>query len=190
MRAAVHDRYGAPGVVRVADIETPPVGVNQVRVRVRFATVNRTDCGFRAAKPFFIRAMTGILRPKARVLGTEFAGTIDALGSKAGAFTLGERVFGYSERAFGAHAQYLTLSQDGALARIPADVNDEEAAAATEGYRYAQTLVRTARIQPGDAVLVNGATGGIGSAALQILRGLNAEVTAVCDRQYFDLVTR
>ena len=157
-------------------------------VKVRVTTVNRTDCGFRAAKPFFIRLLTGLVRPKVTVLGTEFAGTIEQVGRHVTLFTVGDRVFGYSERRFGAHAEYLAIGEDGPIATIPATVTDEEAAATTEGSRYALSMIRAAKVRSGQDVLVNGATGGIGSAAVQILKAVGARVTAVCETQNVPLV--
>jgi NADPH:quinone reductase-like Zn-dependent oxidoreductase len=96
MKAAVHTRYGPPEVVRVVDVPTPAVKANEVLVKVHATTVNRTDCGFRAGKPFFVRALTGLPRPRVTVLGTEFAGTVEAVGHSVASFAVGDRVFGCS----------------------------------------------------------------------------------------------
>src|SRR5262245_56073176 len=111
MRAAVFGRYGAPDVVRVAEVERPSVGEDDVLVRVRATTVNRTDCAYRAAKPFFVRTFTGVVRPRRVVLGTEYAGVVEAVGGGVSAFAVGDRVFGYNEGAFGAHAEFLAVPQ-------------------------------------------------------------------------------
>ncbi len=188
MRAAVHTRYGPPDVVRIAEVEPPPVGDRDVLVKVVVATVNRTDCGFRAAKPFFIRALTGLTRPKSTVLGGEFAGTVAAKGSGVTSFELDDRVFGYHGNGFGAHAEYLSMPEDGAIATIPAGLGFEEAAPSTEGSHYALTMIHGADIRTGTNVLVHGATGAIGSAAVQLLKNAGALVTATCDTAHIELV--
>lgn len=188
MKAAVHTRYGPPEVVRISEVEKPTTKDNEVLVKVHATTVNRTDCGYRAAKPFILRFFTGLVRPRATVLGTEFAGVVEAVGSGVRSFEVGDRVFGYTERPFGAHAEYLSISEDGSLATMPANVTYQEAAASTEGSHYALSQIKAARIQSGQDVLVNGATGGIGSAAVQLLKSLGANVTAVCDTDNVELV--
>jgi NADPH:quinone reductase-like Zn-dependent oxidoreductase len=188
MKAAVHTRYGPPDVVGVVDVDPPAISEHDVLVRVHATTVNRTDCGFRAGHPWIVRIFSGLRRPKATILGCEFAGVVEAVGSGVTAFAVGDRVFGFSEDRFGGHAEYLAMSEDGSLATIPANVSFEEAAAATEGSHYALSLITKARIGPGNRVLVNGATGAIGSAAVQLLRDLGATVTGVCEGQHADLV--
>jgi len=105
MKAAVHTRYGPPDVVRVSDVDTPAVKEHDVLVKVHATTVNRTDCGFRAGRPFIVRFFSGLVKPRATVLGTEFAGVVEAVGSGVTSFTAGDRVFGFSEGRFGAHAE-------------------------------------------------------------------------------------
>ena len=188
MKAAVHTRYGPPEVVRVVDVPTPVAKDNEVLVRVRATTVNRTDCGFRGAKPFFIRAFTGLLRPRVTILGNEFAGDVDAIGPAVTSFAVGDRVFGYDDSRWGAHAQYLTIREDASLALIPANLTYSQAAPATEGSHYALADIRKANIRAGQSVLVNGATGAIGSAAVQLLASDGVHVTAVCDTAHLELV--
>ncbi|MFD1504754.1 NAD(P)-dependent alcohol dehydrogenase [Georgenia yuyongxinii] len=192
MRAAVATRYGPPDVVRIAQVDAPTVGEHDVLVKVHATTVNRTDCAYRAAHPFFMRAFTGLRRPRRQILGTELAGVVAAVGPAVTTFAVGDRVFGYNEGAFafGAHAEYVALPQDGLLAPIPANVGFPEAAAGTEGSHYALSFIRAARVEAGQAVLVYGATGAIGSAAVQLLKSVDATVTAVCDTAHLDLVRR
>ena len=131
MKAAVRTSYGPPDVVRIADVDRPTAKDNEVLVKVHATTVNRTDCGFRAAKPFFMRLFTGLSRPKVTVLGNEFAGVVEAVGGGVTSFEVGDRVFGYRRgRRFGAHAEYLTIPEDGSVATMPANVTFEEAAPA------------------------------------------------------------
>jgi NADPH:quinone reductase-like Zn-dependent oxidoreductase len=192
MKAAVHTSYGPPDVVRIAEVDKPTAKDNQVLVRVHATTVNRTDCGFRAGKPFIVRLFTGPRRPRVTVLGNEFAGDVEAVGSGVTSFKVGDRVFGYSGlqhgSRFGAHAEYLAMAEDGSLATMPTNLTYEEAAASTEGSHYALSMIRTAKIQRGHDVLVYGATGAIGSAAVQLLKSLGANVTAVCGTEHVELV--
>jgi NADPH:quinone reductase-like Zn-dependent oxidoreductase len=188
MKAAVHTSYGPPDVVRISDVEKPTAKDNEVLVKVHATTVNRTDCGFRAAKPFIVRFFTGLVRPRVTVLGNEFAGDVEAVGSGVTAFEVGDSVFGFNGASFGAHAEYMVISEDGLLATMPANLSYEEAAASTEGSHYALSLIRKAKVRSGQDVLVNGATGAIGSAAVQLLKNLDAHVTAVCAAEYAELV--
>ena len=188
MKAAVNTRYGPPDVVQIAEVAQPAIGDTDVLVRVHVATVNRTDCGFRSAKPFIVRAFSGFIRPKVTVLGTEFAGVVAAVGPGVISFTVGDRVFGYNEDRWGAHAQYLTIPQDGPIASIPATVSFDQAAASTEASHYARASIRKTKVREGQDVLVNGATGAIGSAAVQLLKVVGATVTAVCDTPHVQLV--
>jgi NADPH:quinone reductase-like Zn-dependent oxidoreductase len=188
MKAAVHTRYGPPDVVRVVDVPTPVCKDNELLIRVRATTVNRTDCGFRGAKPFFVRVFTGLLRPRVTILGNEFAGDVEAIGPAVTSFALGDRVFGYDDSRWGAHAQYLTIREDASLALIPANLTYSQAAPATEGSHYALADITRARVRVGQSVLVNGATGAIGSAAVQLLASDGVHVTAVCDTAHLELV--
>ena len=188
MRAAVYTEYGGPDVVRVVDVEAPRPGPHDLLVRVQATTVNRTDCAYRAGTPTFARFAYGIRGPKVPILGCEFAGTVVEAGDSVTAFTVGDRVFGYVEGPFGAHAELLALPEAGSVARIPPSVTFEQAAAGTEGSHYALGMMKAARVRAGDAVLVNGATGGIGSAAVQLLHAMGAVVTAVCFGEQVDLV--
>ncbi len=184
----MHTRYGPPDVVRVEDVPTPKAKDNEVLVKVRATTVNRTDCGFRGAKPFFIRVFTGLLRPRVTILGNEFAGDVEAIGPAVTSFAVGDRVFGYDDSRWGAHAQYLTIREDASLAQIPANLTYSQAAPATEGSHYALASIRKAKVRAGQSVLVNGATGAIGSAAVQLLASDGVHVTAVCDTPHLELV--
>ena len=188
MKAAVQTRYGPADVVRILEVEKPAAHDNEVLVRVHATTVNRTDCACRAARPFFMRLFTGLTRPRATVLGNEFAGVVEAVGSGVTSFTVDDKVFGYNEGHFGAHAEYLCVPQEASLAPMPANVTYEQAAAGTEGSHYALSHIRAAKIQSGQDVLVYGATGAIGSAAVQLVKSLGANVTAVCDTDHMDLV--
>lgn len=170
-------------------MERPTIKDGEVLVKVHATTVNRTDCGFRAAKPFIVRFFAGLIRPRARVLGGEFAGVVEAVGSGVTSFRIGDRVFGYSEGSWGAHAEYLSIPADGPLATMPANLTFEQIAPSTEGSQYAMSWIRAAKIRSGQVVMVYGATGAIGSAAVQLLKSLGASVTAVCDTDNVELVS-
>lgn len=185
MKAAVHSRYGPPEVVQIAEVDKPTAGDHEVLVKIHATTVNRTDCGFRAAKPFITRFFSGLLGPRATVNGGEFAGVVEAVGRGVTSFEVGDRVFGFR---LGAHADYLTIPEDGPIATMPEGMSYEEVAPSTEGSHYALTLIRASKIRSGQHVLVNGATGAIGSAAVQFLKGLGAIVTAVCGTDHVELV--
>ena len=188
MKAAVRTRYGPPEVVRIAEVNKPAPKDDEVLVRVHATTVNRTDCGLRAAKPFVYRLLLGLTRPRVTVLGTEFAGEIEAVGGGVSSFRVGDRVFGFNGNSVGAHADYLVMPVDGLLATVPANLTYEQVAPAAEGAHYALSGIRRAGIRRGHDVLVYGATGAIGSAAVQLLRSLGARVTAVCDTGNLELV--
>jgi NADPH:quinone reductase-like Zn-dependent oxidoreductase len=189
LRAAVQTRYGPPEVVRVREVDPPAIGPRDLLVRIHVATVNRTDCGFRAAKPFIVRPFSGLTKPRIPILGGEFTGVVEAVGPDVTGFGVGDRVFGYNER-FGAHAELMRIDGDGPIARIPDDLSFEEVAPSTEAAYYALTIIRAAKVRSGQRVLVNGATGAIGSAAVQLLKERGAVVTAVCDTHNIELVRR
>ncbi|HEX5596159.1 MAG TPA: NAD(P)-dependent alcohol dehydrogenase, partial [Micromonosporaceae bacterium] len=148
---------------------------------------NRTDCGMRSGKPFFVRAFTGLPRPRISVLGNEFAGVVESVGTNVTRFSIGDRVFGYSRR-FGAHAELLCVPESGMVARVPSGLSVTAVVAGTEGAHYALSCIRKAGITSGQDVLVNGATGAIGSAAVQLLVDLGVRVTAVCGPAHVQLV--
>lgn len=188
MKAAVRTAYGPPDSVRVVDIATPVAGPDEVLVRVRASAVNRTDVGYRAGKPRIIRVFAGLRRPKFQVLGTEFAGTVEAVGHRVMSFAPGDRVCGYNEKTFGAHAEYMTISADGSITTIPGELSFEEVATSFEGSHYALANLRAGDVGHGTDILVYGATGAIGSAAVQLAKGLGARVTAVCGTEHVAMV--
>lgn len=188
MKAAVRTRYGPPEVVRLEEADRPTARGDELLIEVRATTVNRTDCGYRAGAPFLIRIFSGLRRPKVAVLGTEFAGEVVAVGTDVTSYRLGDRVCGYCEGTFGAHAEYMTIKAERLIARIPTDSTFEDAAPSTEGSHYALGMLRSAKVRNGHDVLIYGATGAIGSAAVQIAKSLGANVTAVCGTAHVALV--
>jgi NADPH:quinone reductase-like Zn-dependent oxidoreductase len=191
MRAAVLDRYGPPEVLRIDDVERPVPARGEVLIRVHTATVNRNDCAWRRGSPFVQRAASGWRRPKAEILGNEFAGTVVEVGTEVSRFATGDAVFGvraYLSEGFGAQAEYLAVAATSAVAHKPADIPFEQAAAACDGALSALPFLRQARVGPGSTVLLYGASGAIGSAAVQLARHLGAEVTAFAGARNLELV--
>lgn len=188
MKAAFSPVYGSPDIIEIRDIPTPSPGERDILVRVHAATVNRTDYGFLTGTPRFARLILGWPRPKNKTLGNEFAGEVISAGAAVTAFSPGDRVFGYDDTYFGAHATHKVIREDGPVALVPEGMSYVQAAPLTEGSHYALCNLRAAGTGPGHRVLVNGATGAIGSAAVQLAVYLGAEVTAVCGPDHLDLV--
>ena len=188
MKAVVCDRYGPPDVLRLEEVAKPAPGPDEVLVRVHATTVNRTDCGIRAGEPFISRLISGLRRPKWRILGTELAGTVEATGAAVTQFTAGDEVFGVNAWRFGAHAEFVCIREGGPLARKPIGVSFEEAAAVCDGAILALGCLRPADVRKGRSVLIYGASGSIGTAAVQLARYLEARVTAVCHTKNAEVV--
>jgi NADPH:quinone reductase-like Zn-dependent oxidoreductase len=186
MRAVVYDNYGPPEVLRLADVERPVPGDDEVLVKIHATTVNRTDCGWRCAKPFFSRAFIGLLRPRRKILGMELAGEVEARGEAVTEFAVGDQVFGV--KGFGAHAEFICLRENAALAHKPAGMSFEEAAAVCDGACIALSCLRQAGLQEGQKILIYGASGSIGTAAVQLAKHFGAHVTAVCNTKNVELV--
>jgi NADPH:quinone reductase-like Zn-dependent oxidoreductase len=190
VRAVVFEHYGAPDVLRVADVESPTPREDEVLVRVHATTVNRTDCAYRGGKDFITRlgysfVTTGSLRalerPEKRILGMELAGTVEAVGPAVTEFAVGDQVFGVNPGKFGAHAEFICLKESAALAHKPVGVSFEEASAICDGALLALGCLRMAGLRKGQHILVYGASGSIGTAGVQLARYLGAHVTAVCN---------
>lgn len=188
MKAALARTYGPPEVITLEDVPEPHPGADEMLVRVHATTVNRTDCAFRTPAQAILRTIIGLRRPKQPIFGSEFAGVVEEIGAGVTTFDVGDRVFGYREPAFGCHAEYVAVGQDEYVARIPDQVSFEHSAAATEGAHYALSAIRVAGVADGQTVLVYGATGAIGSAAVQLLPHFGASVTAVCGTAHVDTV--
>ena len=189
MRAVVYDRYGPPEVLRLAQVQRPSPRDDEVLVRVRATTVNRTDCGFRNPRPFFVRLFSGLLRPRHQILGTEFAGVVEAVGAAVTQFAPGDRVFGLNADRFGAHAEFVCARQSAPLAKLPSGIGFDEGAAVCDGVILALTCLRWARLKRGERILVYGASGSIGTAAVQLAQHMGAGVTAVCGSHGVETVT-
>ena len=187
MRAVVHDRYGPPEVLRVDDVERPVPEADEVLVRVRASTVTRGDAmGVRSAEYRFTRVFTGIRRPRRTTCGSEFAGIVEKVGAAVTDLRAGDEVFGVEG---GANAEYVTVREGDTIAPKPRGLTFEEAAAVPDGSLLALTMLRPVTPLRGKSVLVYGAAGSIGTAAVQLLAShFEADVTAVCDTEDVELV--
>lgn len=188
MKAWIHTVYGPPEVLQLKEVPKPTPKDNELLIKVHATTVNRTDCGLRSAEYFISRFFTGLFRPTYQIQGNEFAGTIEATGKAVTRFAVGDRVFGFNEQTFGAHAEYMTMAETATLATMPSGFTFEEAAPLLEGSHYALCDIRAAKVESGQHVLVYGATGAIGSAAVQLLKQMGVRVTAVGNTKNLDLV--
>ncbi|QGY00372.1 NAD(P)-dependent alcohol dehydrogenase [Roseovarius faecimaris] len=186
MRAALSRRYGGPEQIEVTQIETPRPGPGEVVIKLHATTVSRTDCGMLRGYPWFMRLSAGLFAPRAKVLGVDFAGTVAAIGEGVGAYAPGDRVFGLSPERFGAHAEYLCLPVTGPMALLPEGIEFADAVLC-EGAWYAETYLQDFGIGPGDRILIYGASGAIGTAAVQLAKARGAEVTAVVGTRHVDL---
>src|SRR6188472_2676774 len=164
MRAVVADRYGPPDVLRVENFERPAPRHDEIRVRVHATTVNRSDCGVRGGDPFIARLVTGLRRPRWRILGSELAGDVEAVGAAVHEFRVGARVFGVNPWRLGAQAEYVCVRQDAPVAPMPDGIGFVEAAAVCDGAILALNCLRPARLRGGERILVYGASGSIGTA--------------------------
>jgi NADPH:quinone reductase-like Zn-dependent oxidoreductase len=188
VRAAVHTRYGPPEVARLGEVAAPVPGADELLIKVNATTVNRTDCGVRQADPVIVRFFTGLIRPKQTILGSEFAGEVEAVGQHVTSFREGDAVFGLSSDAFGAHAEYICLPESGSVARKPVNMTYEQAAAVCDGAMLALQALRRAGLQRGQKILIHGASGSIGTAAVQLAKYHGAEITAVCATKNMELL--
>ena len=188
VRAAVHDRYGPPDVLHLEDVAQPVAADGEVRIRIHAATVSRTDTALRAGEPFFSRFITGVRKPKRRILGSDFAGEVEMVGAGVTEFAAGDRVFGINPWKFGTHAEFVCVPAKGAVALMPDGATFEDAAAVCDGAILALNAIRPARLRKGQRILVYGASGSIGTAAVQLARHFGADVSAVCGTQSIELV--
>jgi NADPH:quinone reductase-like Zn-dependent oxidoreductase len=186
MKAAVNTRYGSPDVVEIREVPRPEPQTDEVLVRIHASTVSRSDCGQLRAHPFFVRLCTGLARPKQTILGMDFAGEVEAVGTAVTSVTPGDRIFGLTPGGYGGHAEYLCLSADEAFAHIPTGLNFAEAVVC-EGALYANTYLEAFGLKPGQDILIYGASGAIGTAAVQLAKCYGAEVAAVVATRHADL---
>jgi NADPH:quinone reductase-like Zn-dependent oxidoreductase len=194
MRAVVYDRYGPPDVLRLADVEQPVPKEDEVLIRIRATTVTRADCATRAANRrsglavmLLSRLISGFRRPRQRILGTELAGEVEAVGPAVTEFAVGDRVFGSSGFRFGAHAEFICMRESARIAHMPDGMSFEEAATICDGGLNALWCLRLADLRTGQRILIYGASGAIGTAGVQLAKYFGADVTAVCSTKHLEL---
>ena len=185
MKAVVADRYGPPEILRISEVRRPAPAADEVLVRVHASSVTRSDCGLRNTEYFFSRAITGLRRPKQPIVGMEFAGVVDEVGSAVTRFAAGDEVFGIKG---GANAEYVSVRESGVIARKPSRLSFEQAAVVADGGLSALSMLPALGPIEGRQIVVYGASGSIGTAAVQVAKHLGARVTAVSDTKHVDLV--
>jgi len=195
MKAVVYDRYGPPEVLRIADVERPVPKEDEVLIKVHATTVNRLDVHTREANrssgpavSVLSRLVSGLRRPRRRILGSEFAGEVEAVGATVKEFAVGDHVFGNSGLRFGAHAEFMCMRESARMAHMPAGMTFGEAAPITDGALNALTCLTAADLKKGRRILIYGASGAIGTAGVQLARHFDADVTAVCSTKNLELV--
>lgn len=187
MKASIRRKYGSSNQIKIEDIEKPIPKDNEVLIRVYATTVNRTDCANLTAKPFIMRFVLGFFKPRKIILGTDFAGEVLSLGKNVKSFRIGDKVFGFNDMGSESQAEYITIV-DSDLFLIPENINYKQAAASLEGAHYAYTFIHKVNIQSGQKILINGATGGIGSALLQFVKQYDVQITATCNTKNVNLI--
>ena len=193
MKAAVYERYGPPEVLHLKEVKKPVPKDNEVLIRIRATTVTSGDWRVRSlAMPLGFRLIArlvfGVWRPRQPVLGTELAGEIERVGKNVSLFKVGDPVFAFCGAAMGCHAEYKCLPEEAALAVKPPNLSFDEAAAMSFGGTTALSFFRRGKLRHGESVLINGASGGVGSAAVQLAKHFGAEVTGVCSTANVELV--
>lgn len=189
MKAALATAYGGPEVIRIAEVPTPTPKSKELLIRIHASAVNAADWRLRRANPWFVRLVFGPFKPRNPILGVVFAGEVAAVGPAVTKYKPGDRLFGWtSVMRLGAHAEYIALPETGAFAPMPSGMAYTDAAAIPFGFGTAMEFLRKAGVAAGQRVLVYGASGAVGSAAVQLARQLGAEVTGVCSTRNVELV--
>ncbi len=189
MKAAIYTKYGSPDVLELQDIPRPVLQDTEVLVKIFATSVTPVDTTFRSGNPKFARLFTGLFKPKNSILGTELSGVIDAVGAGVTRFKRGDRVFAAAPDGFGAHAQYIVMSEDAAISGIPDELGYEDTAAICNGGLTALPFLRdNAKLRPGQRILIIGAAGSIGTVAVQLAVSIGAEVTGVCSAANTEMV--
>jgi len=188
MKAAVRRKYGSPNSITIERIERPIPQDDELLVKVQNTTVNRTDCANLTAKPFIMRLILGLIKPKKIILGTDFAGTVEAIGKNVKNFKVNDCVFGFNDLGASSQAEYLIVKEHDKVLSIPKNINFKEAAASLEGASYAYSFEHKVKIKKNQRVLINGATGGIGSSLLQFIHQYDVDITATCNTENIELI--
>jgi 2-desacetyl-2-hydroxyethyl bacteriochlorophyllide A dehydrogenase len=188
MKAAVCTSYGKPEVLQLKEVEKPTPKEDQILLKIHSSSVTSGDARVRRADPYVIRLIFGFKRPRKSVLGVVVAGEVESVGSKVSKFKAGDKVFGTTGMSFGAHAQYQCISENGTLALIPENISYEEAAAIPFGGTASLHFLRKGNLKAGEKILIYGASGALGTMAVQLAKDMGAEVTAVCSGKNTEMV--
>ncbi len=189
MKAIVAKGYGTPDVFQLQEVEKPHAKANEVLVKVQAASVTTADGMIRTGKPYFGRLITGVFKPKHPIPGTGFAGVVEHAGAAVKNFAVGDRVFGETTLGFSTNAEYVTIPENGVLAKMPDNLSYAEAAGFCDGHLTSWNfLKKIAQLEAGEKILINGASGSLGTAAVQLAKYKGAEVTAVCSTRNIGLV--
>ncbi|HSF56025.1 MAG TPA: NAD(P)-dependent alcohol dehydrogenase [Algoriphagus sp.] len=180
MKASFRYSYGPIESIKIEEIPIPEPKENELRIRVMATTVNRTDIGVLTGKPYLMRAFAGFPKPTLPVTGTDFAGIVDKVGEGVSDFKVGDKVWGFGDNGSGTHGEFVCYPTKKALLPIPDGIDFATIVACAEAAHYAYNFINKVKLEPGNHVLVNGGTGAIGSAAIQLLKSRGIEVTAVC----------
>ena len=188
MKAAVYFQYGTPQVLRIEYVEKPTPKEDEILIRVKATAVNSGDWRLRKAEPFAVRFIFGLFKPKIKILGSVFSGVVESVGKNVKLFKVDDFVFGHTDMSFGSYAEYKCLPENGSIALKPANISHNEAAVIPFGGVTALHFIKKATIKPGQKVLVVGASGAVGSAAVQLAKSFGANVTGVCSTANIALV--
>ncbi|MCH6198816.1 NAD(P)-dependent alcohol dehydrogenase [Aquiflexum sp. LQ15W] len=188
MKAAVYYQYGPPELIQVKEIPKPIPKDDEVLVRVHVTTVNRTDCAILRAYPFVMRFFTGLTKPNNPVLGTDFAGMVEGLGKSVKGFKIGDRIFGFTDQGMGSQAEYLVCRTEKFISHMPKNISFQQAAASIEGAHYAINFINKVKLEKGQRAFVNGASGAIGSALVQLLKYQGLHITATGSHKNLGLI--
>ena len=188
MKAVVYTKYGSPNVLQHKEVKKTIPKDHEVLIKIIATTVNRTDCGFRNPEYLAVRLVGGLFKPKKQILGSELAGVVEATGQHVKAFKPGDAVFGLSTFNFGTHAEYICIAENKSIIIKPANITFAEAAAVSDGGFLALANIRKIDFSKPPNILINGASGSIGTASVQFAKYFGAKITAVCNTKDFELL--
>lgn len=188
MKAVVRYQYGNADKILIEEMPKPKPNPKEVLIKVKATTVNRTDCGVLSGEPYIFRFFVGWPKPRTPILGTDFAGVVEEVGSQVSGLSVGDKVWGFDDNGIPSQAEYLVYKEDGNIQKIPDGFSFAEAVASAEAAHYAINFLKPLKLQKDSKVLVNGATGGIGSAMVQILLSKGFELVATANTKNLDLV--